>query len=172
MSRHDDKPQDDSFDPAVLARLEELQESSYVATIKPLASKVVGRTVVSSEAGHSGFVLRLDDDSWVAAFVQAESLAWAAGFGSVDSSVMQRLSNPGCADLSRPLDLDAPYAAEPCDISAELRLAHGSKITGLAYGEACFNFCFSEGRELDTRILRKDGRLGLRVYWEQWQGAA
>jgi hypothetical protein len=33
----------------------------------------------------------------------------------------------------------------------------------------CFNFCFEEGRELETMVIRlADGRVGWRGWWEQW----
>jgi hypothetical protein len=61
------------------------------------------------------------------------------------------------------------YANTVCDIRSEVAKSHGHVIEGLMNGDRTFNFCFSGGRELDCTLgTAHDGKLALRVFWEQW----
>lgn len=72
-------------------------------------------------------------------------------------------------DGTASLAMDVPYADESCDMALELSRAHSQCISALAFGEDCFNFCFPDGHELETTIISTgDGKIGLRVFWEQW----
>ena len=67
------------------------------------------------------------------------------------------------------LAVDLPYADESCNMALELSHAHGQRVSALAFGEDCFNFCFPDGHELETMMISTgDEKTVLRVFWEQW----
>ena len=64
---------------------------------------------------------------------------------------------------------DLPYSDEKCLIDKELEKSYGKEVKGLAIGENNFNFCFPNKMELDVMIIPDNqGKLALRVFWEQW----
>jgi hypothetical protein len=170
LTKHDEAPEPTPDPPQDVAdETEETLNSEYVQGVRPLRALVVGKTVVASDAGHSGFTLLLGGGQWVTVYLDGERLAWVHGDGAPDSSIAQLTCNPTYGDGSQPLTYDYPYSNEHNDILAEIAKSTGKTITGLSYGSDCFNFCFPDGRELETMIVKTaDGRTGLRVFWEQW----
>ena len=153
----------------VLDKAGAITQSAYFAYIEPLASLVRGARVVNSMAGPTGFILILDSGHWVCSAFTGERLEWAFDSGKPPQEQIARLRAPIAVDGRAPLACDYPYASETCAIEVEIQKSHGRQITGLAYGEACFNFCFDNGYELETMLIPgNDGRLCLRVFWERW----
>jgi hypothetical protein len=167
---HDQPPQQaDEPHPEVLRKLQELQASPYVSYVKPLKDKVAGRMVVRTEAGHSGFVLYFDDESWVLCHLEGDELRWRVGSGVMPPADQSLMTAPLFGDASLPVGDEIPYGTEPCNIAAEIANAVGQQISTLAFGERCFNFCFPNGRELEVTLLKdRQGKQAFRVYWEQW----
>jgi len=169
MAKHDERPREAGPDAQLVAKAERLLASPYTASIKPLAELVRGSVVRSSLSGHSGFALLFEGDTWVVCFLDEGALRWKHGQGSPSPTELALLASPNFGDARSPLAEDRPYAGEACEIAAEIANAHGKPVTSLAYGEKSFNFCFPQGRELETSVVpAADGRLGLRVFWEQW----
>jgi hypothetical protein len=170
MLDHDQPPEKASeLPPDVLAAMKRMQGSAYSKYVGTLIPLVKGRTVSGSVAGNSGFMLSLDDGSWVVAYLLDAKMRWARGTGAPEDRTMRLVSSPACGSGKEPLETDVPYADQICELKAELRKAHGKTITGLAIGETEFNFCFPEGRELDAMIVKdSSGKDALRVFWEQW----
>lgn len=169
MLNHDEKPERSDLTEEDLERLLEMTNSPYHKHIQNLESCVVGRTVVSSTVGISGFLLYLDDNSWVLSFVDEEKLNWRVGFNEPCDDDLKLLNVKNYGNGRNPFAVDLPYANEICDIGAEVSEAHGKPIVGLAIGEHNFNFCFPEKRELDVMLLLNEaGCIALRVFWEQW----
>jgi hypothetical protein len=169
-SRHEERPQVAAPGPAELAaQVEALMASEYRQLVAPLAPKVVGRRVTDSHAGHSGFILFLDDGTWVASFLEERRLKWQTGAGQPSGEVLSLLCSPEYGDARAPIPQDIPYASQYCDIAAEVAKAHGETIATLAFGRDTFNYVFPDGHELDTRVVTtSDGKPALRVWWEQW----
>jgi hypothetical protein len=91
------------------------------------------------------------------------------GNGELTESGIAFINSSESGDGSSPLAEDLPYADAVCDIATEIQQSHGKPITGLAIGENTFNFCFPEGKELETMLVHDpDKKLALRVFWEQW----
>ena len=170
MPRHDEPPQRPlEPSPDLLHRVEELKKSPYYQYVKSLEGHVVGRTVKRTDAGSSGFILYLDNGTWVAAYLEKNEIRWKVGDDSAADAVKGLLNSPLYGNASSPLEEDVPYADEPCDFAAEVAHARGKMITTLSYGDGTFNFCFPDGRELDVNLRRdRNGRQGYRVYWEQF----
>jgi hypothetical protein len=146
-----------------------MRSSSYFQEIAPLYDLVVGRRVVDSEAGHSGFLLTLSDGRYVLCYLGAGKLRWDRGLCTPIAAGRAMMHSPHYGDGRPPLASDAMYANQVCDIAGEVAKSHGQVIEGLAYGEHTFNFCFPNGRELSTTIgTAQDGKPALRVFWEQW----
>ncbi len=157
------------IDAEVLNRAEQLYRADYTNYVRKLLQAVEGKRVTSTLAGNSGFILHLERSQWVAAYLANARLEYAVGSEPPSSSIVQRLHNVEYGDPHAPLPADLPYASEPCNLAAEVAQSVDQIITGFAFGESCFNFCFPEGMELDTSISRDShGRLTLRVFWEQW----
>jgi hypothetical protein len=156
--------------PEALAAFQRIQSSNYFALIAPLKELVVGRRVTDSVCGHSGFLLKLDDGTWVMSFLTGEGLLWTRG--PDDGSIGEQLNlmySPEYGDGASPLSSQGPYSDGRCDLTGEVAKAHGQVIEKLAFGERTFNFCFPGGRELDTSTgTSQDGKLALRAFWEQW----
>lgn len=170
VMRHDEPPQkakDLSLE--ALSKIEAIQKSPYYQHTKELKQHVVGKVVTKTEAGTSGFVLYLDNGKWVLAHLSGNEFTWKIGDGSLAETDKKLMMSTMFGDASALIKDNVPYADQPCSFSAEVNNAVGKKITGLSYGDRCFNFCFPEGRELDV-TLRQDAqnRLAYRVYWEQW----
>jgi hypothetical protein len=76
LARHDETPNSAQELPADLARkIEELKTSPYYKRVKSLEQSVVGRAVVTTEAGTSGFILELDNGTWVMAYLEKANLS-------------------------------------------------------------------------------------------------
>jgi hypothetical protein len=171
MNPHDTPPRRTDDPPAeALAALHRIQSSDYFASIAPLQDRVVGRRITNSIVGHAGFLLMLDDETWVAVFLRHDCLQWAAASWSegLPEQYLQAIDSPEYGDGREPL-ASGFFAEGICDIPAALAKAKGEVIEGLSFGENTFNFRLPGGRELETIIgPTKDGKLALRVFWEQW----
>src|SRR5262245_62079103 len=99
MSKHDEQPQRVvGPHPEVDAEVERLRTLPYVQTIDPLRSLVHGFVVRSSVAGHSGFVLNLQDETWVACFLSDKVVRWKHGRGQLSPEVLALIDSPDCGD--------------------------------------------------------------------------
>ena len=167
MNPHERGPLRDQEIPAdVRAKLDALLESDYTSYVGSLRPLVAGRTVVGSSAGHSGFMVELDDSTYVVSYLRDGRLCWRHGSGAPNAEDFALMASP---DASEPLQEDRPYAGESCDIASEVAKAHGQLIHTLSIGEDTFNLAFADGHELDTMIVAvKDNRRGLRAFWEKW----
>ncbi len=167
---HGQKPhQAEEPHPESLGAIPRILGSGYYESLQALPPVVRGKVVTGSRAGASGLLLFLDDGSWVASYLEEGFLRYELGEGDPPREVLDRLDSPACGDARQPLAVDLPYSGQPCDIAAEEAKAHGQPITGLAFGERCFNFCFPGGWELDTMVVPdRSGRTALRVFFEQW----
>ncbi len=168
--KHDDLPvQEEDVPDEVLMRAEAIGQSAYFAYVDPLAALVRGAVVTSSAAGPSGFILLLETGHWVCSVLEGKRLEWAYDSGKPPLELLARLRIPSAGDGRGTLSRDYPYASEECNLETEVAQSYGHRITGLAYGEACFNLCFDNGYELETMlVLADDGQLSLRVFWERW----
>lgn len=160
---------DQEVPPEIQDKIEELLKSDYLSDVHSLLDLVAGRTVVGSMAGHSGFLVELDNATYIIAYLDQDRLRWKQGSGVPSAADSRLMASPEYGDASAPLDEDRPYAEEFCDIAAEVGKAHGQRIETLSIGEDTFNLAFADGHELDTMIVTaKDGRRVLRMFWEQW----
>jgi hypothetical protein len=169
--RHGQRPEhgDVINDHILRAKMREIQSSSYFKYLSPLKELVAGKMVLSTEAGTSGFILFFTDRSWVVVYLVDMKLMWEVGTSEIQKDLLSRINSPEYGNGYQPLPLNQPYANESCDIKAELTNAIGRKIETIARGENCFNFCFPDGKELDTDIVpTAKGKYALRVFWEQW----
>jgi len=74
---HERGPLRDQEVPAdVRAKLDAVLKSDYTGYVTALRPLVTGRTVVGSSVGHSGFMVELDDATFVVAYLQADRLCW------------------------------------------------------------------------------------------------
>jgi len=174
MIKHDKGPAEDpasrrGIPPDVQKHFEAIQASDYYHYVLPLKALVAGKRVTRSQAGHSGFILFFDDDTWVASFLQNDRLEWLMGEGSSTEEALGLLSSAEYGDAEPPIAADLPYSDETCKIAEQVANAHGMTIETLAYGMDSFNFAFPDDHELETLLVpTADGKLGLRVFWEQW----
>ncbi len=124
---------------------------------------------MSSSAGTSGYLLNLDNGSWVIAFLAGDHMRWLGGQGVPTDEQLVVMHSADVEDVASPLDYDAPYALEVCDIASEVAMSHGGEIETLSVGLDSFSFAFTDGHELEARVVvSRNHRFGLRVYWEQW----
>jgi hypothetical protein len=167
---HDEKPrQAETPHPQSVEAIRRIMGSGYYESLQALPDAVRRKVVTGSQAGTSGFLLFLDDGSWVVSYLEEGFLRYELGEGPLPQEILDRLDSPACGDARQPLTADLPYSDQPCDIAAEVAKAHGRKIIGPALGERCFNFCFPGGWELDTMVVPdRSGRTTLRVFFEQW----
>ena len=169
MLNHNEKPERGELSEDDLNRVLEGMNSPYHKHIQSLKKHILKKTVLSSSVGFSGFLLYLDDGSWVLSFVDDTKLNWRVGSGEPSADDLELLNLKEYGDGRNPLAVNLPYADEVCDIEAEVAEAHGKTIVGLAIGEHNYNFCFPEGRELEVMFMpNKEGQTVLRVFWEQW----
>jgi hypothetical protein len=167
--RHEERPEKGDLPPDVLKALEDLQGSDYHSYVRALAPLVSGRTVTGSSGGNSGFIVELDDGSYVVSYLNDGGLRWKHGADEPSAADFSLIASPRFGDATEPLPVDRPYAGERCDIPREVAKAHGHKIETLSIGRNCFNLAFDDNHELDTMIVTtSDGRVALRVFWEQW----
>jgi len=169
---HSEKPQQarsSEFDEKLRSQMKAITSSSYYEYALQLKQWAVGKTVAHTQAGTSGFILFFTDNDWVIAYLQDRKLHWKCGQGEFRNELLPLLNSSEYGDGFQPLLVDLPYASRICDIGAEIANAHGKEITSIAIGEGNFNFCFSEGLELDTHFVpTASGKYALRVFWEQW----
>jgi hypothetical protein len=170
---HEDKPKTQQEPPPaeLLAQVEELKHVSeqYAPLMEPLRPLAIGRTIVDSAAGHSGYILYLDDGTWVLCFLRSNRMEWESGAGRPTEQQLALLESSEYGDGRPALTYDYPYAWQLCDIAAEVRRSHGQKISGVAWTGDTFNFCFPDGHELDANfVMTADGKRAIRVFWEQW----
>lgn len=167
---HDSKPQKaekpDSEADKIVANIHDSEYCKYAKKLYPI---VKNRKVISSKGGKTGYILFLDNDTWVTVYLENQSLLWVSGSGTIDGNSERLINSPSHPDGNQPLNLDIPYANEPCDIGREVQKCHDKTITGLAYGQNSFNICFEGDMELDAMTFQtQNGEHCLRVFWEQW----
>jgi hypothetical protein len=169
LSRHDEAPSNGDCSDDLERELERLQRSDYYKYVQSLAPLVKGKVVRKTTAGRTGFLLHFTDGSWAASFLEGSLLRYEVGTGVTPGTTLAKIDSGEAGDGVSPLSVNLPYADEKCDLVAELSKSEGKQVVGLSYGEQCFNYCFPEGRELETMIVpAADGRPALRVFWEQW----
>ena len=167
--RHDQPPIEGEPDPELASALADMQGSEYHSYVIGLAPLVKGRTVAGSTGGNSGFIVELDDGTFVVSYLSESRLRWKNGSGRPTSADFALIASAQFGDASEPLLANTPYARERCDISKEVAQSHGERIATIAIGKDCFNLAFADGHELDTMVVTaRDGRTALRVFWEQW----
>ena len=153
----------------VEALMQQIEKSDYYADLQPLQQFVDGRTVIRSETGNSGFILLLDNATWAATFREQNRVGHAMGPGKPDATVRSAIASTEYGDASDPFPENVPYADQPCDISWEVGKSHGQALSGLAFGLDSFNFAFTDGHELDVKLVTdKNGKPAFRVFWERW----
>jgi len=81
MAEHDKPPEYVEVPLEIRQKFDQLEDSPYWRSLQPLNALVVGRTILSSEAGHSGFTLFLDDGTWVLSYLDEGMLKWLTGAG-------------------------------------------------------------------------------------------
>jgi len=146
-------------------------DPDYVTAIQNLGEKMDGKVVADSSAGHSGYLLRFTDGTWLVAWLDPalSRMQASTGVGDPPPDVVAQLSNPTIPDASAPLGVDRPYATEPNDIATEARRVLGQPITGVAIGARAFSLCFPNDTELEGTVFQNaDGLFVLRVFFEQW----
>jgi len=144
-------------------------KSEYYQRIQQLSFLVKGKIVADSIVGNSGFILILDDNSSVVSFLDDDKLFYKYIENEVSQKDRDLIYSNHYGDGKSPLNIDIPYANQICDLASEIANAHNQPITGLSIGENAFNFCFPNGKELETMIVPdKDRKITLRVFWEQW----
>ena len=170
--KHNQKPtqlQSSESDKILKAKMKEISSSSYYEYIVQLKQKVVGKTILRTSSGASGFVLFFADKDWIIVYLHNIKLRWEIGQREFPNEFQLLLNSPEYGDGFHPLPIDCPYAKHTCKISDEIANAIGKDITNISIGESCFNFCFANGMELDTTIVPTfSGKYALRVFWEQW----
>lgn len=151
------------------AAADRILQGDYYAELMALRDFVSGKTVVRSVAGNVGFILFLDDATWVAAYRRGERVEHAMGSHAPGIELMSAIVSQEYGDASKPLAANVIYANETCDNAEEVAKSHGSKITTLSIGERSLNFAFADDHELDVKLVDdRDGRPAFRVFWEQW----
>ncbi|MFH1437406.1 MAG: hypothetical protein ABIJ56_17000 [Pseudomonadota bacterium] len=145
---YDEPPAEAGPEAEILGRIAGTGRSSYFEYLRILENVVAGRKVLKATAGGNGFVLVLDNGTWVAAYPGSDRLEWKSG------------RSPGDKHPSRP--------GGACDSSPALHKAEGKRITGIVYGKNTFSFCFPYGCELRVS-MNGDGNGGhaVAVFWEQ-----
>ena len=155
----------------------QLEQSPYAQRGKDLKSLVVGKRVARSLVGPSGYILIFDDSSLVVSYLSDAVLDWRHMPELRTRELERMLDEVGWGshpDMRAPFESDSvegfhPYLDEAWDPIAEVGKCEGRTVTGVSFGMDCFNFCFEEGRELETMVIRLvDGRVGWRGWWEQW----
>jgi hypothetical protein len=173
----------------------QLEQSPYALRGKELKPLVVGKRVARTLVGPSGYILLFTDRSLVVSHLSNGVLDWRYIPEMPTEGVVARrlrkllpwirrrkpleriLDGLGWGahpDLRKPIPADSvvgfhPYLDEAWDPIAEVGKCEGRTVTGVSFGLDCFNFCFEEGRELTTMVIRlADGRVGWRGWWEQW----
>jgi hypothetical protein len=151
-------------------QLLEVAASAWGKHVSALMDRIHGKVVAEATAGHSGYMLRFDDEMWVICFVdpETERMDWRTGFGTAETKDLALMRLEQCADASWFAPENLPYAANPCRIEEEVRNTIGKAVQGLSLGTNSYNLCFPEGLELEATVFTTDGKPALRVFWEQW----
>ncbi|MFH0889216.1 MAG: hypothetical protein V1871_08420 [Planctomycetota bacterium] len=168
-STHDNLPQkDESFSDAE-AKIKEIASSPYYNNLKPLKAHVKDKVVIRSEVGNAGFILYLNDNSWVMAYRKKDEIASDFGLGDPDSKICALINSSDYGNAFDPIGENRPYANEKCNIKEEVEKSHGKKLTGLSHGVSTFNFAFEGSRELDFQLVNdSQEKPSIRIFWEQW----
>lgn len=167
---HSEPPQiDKKLSTDIQAFIKEIEESDYYKNLLELKSFVKNRTVISSKTGSSGFILYLDNDTWVAAFRDNKIIGHAMGTKKDKTKALQFIQSNKYVNATEPVLENIPYANNICNIPYEVSKSHGKILSSLAVGKNSFNFAFEDGHELDFKLLHnKYGQPAIRVFWEQW----
>lgn len=154
---------------AMSALIQQIEGSDYARRLNQLGAFSAGRVVRGSETGNAGFILLLDNGSWVASFRDKHVVGFAYGHGEPTQEVRSAITSSAYGDASEPVPANIFRGTEPCNIQDEVMHAHGGTIAGLSIGLNAFNFAFDDDYELGVKLVDdKHGRPAFRVYWEQW----
>jgi len=172
-SMHDERPsvehEDSEVSKEILEAAVRISESDYAKYVMQLVRLVVGKKVVATEGGRSGYLLFLEEHNWIICYFDGESMRWCHGVGEPVQEQRDLIHSAGVGDGKGSLTVDLPYASEECDVEKEVLRSIGHTVTGYAVGDACFNLCFEDGHELDAMIVPDDNyKRALRIFWEQW----
>jgi len=168
---HDSPPQPGGLPSQDLEAALAAIRSEYTAAVRALGDELRGKVVAGSAGGHSGYVLRFTDGSWVAVWLNPTQsrMDFATGRGEPTDESLAHLSDAVVPDASRPLDVDRPYAHQSNDIAAEAAKSEAKSVVGVSIGERALSIRFPEGRELEGSVFQNAaGVYCLRVFWEQW----
>ena len=165
---HDSKPQITNLSQESLDEMKQITHSPYFDHIKKLGHLIKGKVVASSSAGHSGYLLRFEDSTWLLCWFNGENLDWETGDYLLTANKLSLMDNPNFLKPDKGKTKPHPYSNEEIHIQAETKKAHGQKVTGVSIGSNCFSVCFPKNKELEAHILSKDGKSFLSVFWEQW----
>lgn len=149
--------------------IEKIKSSPYCKELQPLSAHVKGKRVKDSMTGNSGFILILDDDTWVCSYRDGTFVGSSFGQSEPTDDIKKSINNNLYGDATDPISQNTIYADQICDIPKEVANAHGKMIECLAYGATSFNFAFVGGFELDVKLVEdKNKKPAFRVFWEQW----
>jgi hypothetical protein len=172
LKKHDQKPEvAESVPEEVTQIFEELAQTPYfIRIMEELRGYLRGKVVASSGAGHSGYFLRFQDGDWLVCYLDPTQgrMDFRHGSGELPSDLDSLIRSPEIGDGAAPLSIDYLYANEACEIAKEVANSHGKPVRGVGIGQKAFNLCFPEKIELDATVFEQNGKLTLRVFWEQW----
>jgi|GEM_PF-1704702 hypothetical protein len=144
------------------------EELKYIGRIQEAIDRVKGKEIASSEGGEKGYLLKTSDGFFVICYLGEDRLEMLSGAGEPSADEMSRIGAISGGAVSSDSDLDME-SEKHHDISSGLKRSHRRLIDGAAIGDRSFNICFPEGVELENMILEdEEGRLSLKVFWEQW----
>jgi hypothetical protein len=170
VNQHYSKPKTDKnpeFDTEEL--ITGIKNSEYYKNLQSLNDFVSGQMVRNSITGNSGFILVLENGTWVSAYRENNSVGSSFGKSQPAEEIIRLINNDKYGNASEPIPQNTIYANQVCDIPREVFQSHGKRIEGLSYGASSFNFAFENGFELDVKLVDdKDGKPSFRVFWEQW----
>ncbi|OGJ47193.1 hypothetical protein A2272_06310 [Candidatus Peregrinibacteria bacterium RIFOXYA12_FULL_33_12] len=150
---------------------EKIFESAYGKNIQNVLKKIINKKVTSFTSGNSGYILLLDDNSYIVSYIEAKNkkLDLLIKEGTPIKSDIELINSKLFGDASLPLSGNLPYASEYNNKNEELKNTIGKKIIGMALGENTFSLGFPDGMELEAMLVKDDsGKDSLRIFWEQW----
>lgn len=118
--------------------------SNYHNYIDKLNKLIIGKEVINSKSGNSGYALLLENKKWVICYFESGKLLWKI----CDELLPENEGLLFCKNIKNTditLKKEIPYAIEENNISKEVKNSHGKKIEGIAIGENDFNLCFPNG---------------------------